>query len=111
MSRVLLLLVSVVASAAAQADTWIGPFTVKYIESSNDQVYFMNDWGGLTPYPTPYSCNNAAIYFPATLGATAVSRALAIGMTAQSAGLKVKFLVTGCAGYVTARAIAIDPNF
>lgn len=111
MYRILLAVILASVCAGARADEWIGPFTVKYIESSNDQVYFMNDWGGQTAYPTPYSCNNAAIYFPASLGQVAVSRALTIGMAAQLAGVKVKFLVTGCSGYVTARAIAIDPNF
>jgi len=110
----LLALIGTFASFQAQADEWIGPYQVTYIEEGSGNVYFMRDYGGFGQYSSGYTgCNNSTVYFPQSLTDLVVSRALAVGLSAQATGMRVKFLVTGCPnnGYLAARAISIDPNY
>lgn len=99
-----------IASPAAFA-TWIGPYPVTFIESGSGGIYFhLGD--GTQDYSTPYpACNNTAIRFLSSLPAEELDRVFAVGLSAQATGAKVKFFVTGCNGYVTATAIAIDPTW
>ena len=107
----LLFLSSILASSAVQADEWIGPYTVTYIENGANGVFFMRDDQGVGQYSSTYSCNKSTIWFPATLTDPVIGRITATGLAAQATGLRVKFLVNGCNSYLTARAISIDPNY
>ena len=105
-------LLGVLVSCPVQADEWIGPYTVKYVESSAAGVYFMEDWAGIGQYSSTYACNRSSVWFPSSaLSDPVIARVLATALTAQATGARVKFLVNGCSGYLTARAIAVDPNF
>jgi hypothetical protein len=108
----LVLFFCILMSCRVHADEWIGPYTVKYVESSAAGVYFMEDWAGFGQYSSTYSCNKASVWFPSSaLSDSVLARILSTGLTAQATSARVKFLVNGCNGYLTARAIAIDPNF
>ena len=94
------------SGAFASSPGWYGPYNVEMIEVNENRVYFHRP-SNLSAFPD-FGCTTDYVFLE---GEKLPERALAIGLTAQATGKKVKFHLSGCGpfGYIQANGIQSNP--
>jgi len=88
---------------------WIGPYTASYIEISPSGMFISPPSG--TTFPNTYQCSNPS-FLLITGDSSLISRSVALALSSQSGGSKIKYYVVGCLyGYLNVTQIATDPTW